>query len=105
MIFKKVTETSRRASAMPLKEAINELLQVYNLKQKFDEKQVISFWGKVMGPPIASRTSSLYVKDKKLFVKLTSAPLKNELNMSKGKVLQLLEKEFGPGVIEDVVFM
>ena len=41
---------------------------------------------------------------KKLKVKIDSAPLKNELNLSKSKVLEILEKELGKGVIEDIVF-
>ena len=58
-----------------------------------------------MGNTIASRTGKITLYNKKLKVKIESAPLKNELNLSKSKVLEVLEKELGKGVIEDIVFI
>lgn len=101
----KFTDERRKGDASSLKEAFNDLLDTYKIKRKFNEKQVVAYWSKLMGAPIANRTSKIFVKDKILFVELTSAPLKQELNMSKSKVLQLIEKEFGPDVIAEVIFL
>ena len=58
-----------------------------------------------MGKPIATRTLKLFIKEKKLYVKLNSAPLKNELTLQKSKVLELLHAEIGEKVIVDILFL
>ena len=85
--------------------AFRHMLNEYRLDSKYSATVITASWEKVMGKPIASRTKQISLNNGKLRVKLSSAPLKNELNMSKSKVLELLEKEFGKGVIEEVVFV
>ena len=97
--------TGRKKEATPLQEAFEELLKAYRLKDKFDERLVIQAWPELMGKTVSSRTSSLFVKDKKLFVKISSGPVKNELSMNRSKVLDLIENRFGKGLIEEVIFL
>jgi|SRR5690554_1724475 len=102
----KYKDTSGRSSNIsPLKEVFEELLQAYSLKDRFNERKVISAWGEIMGNTVAKRTSEITVKDKKLYVKLNSAPLKKELMMNKTKVLDLIAEQFGNNTIEDIVFL
>lgn len=105
MAKRKLSATSRHSDTMSLKDAIDELLNIYKLRGKYNETHLISSWEKVMGKSIASRTTSIFIKEKKMYVKLNSAPLKNELSLSKSKVLDLFFQELGEAVIEDVVFL
>ena len=98
-------EKYRKAEPTSLKEAINQMYETYNLKRKVDEGTVIGLWPKLMGKPIATRTTKLFFRDKKLIVELNSAPLKQELILSKKKILELFAKEIGLGVVEDVAFL
>jgi predicted nucleic acid-binding Zn ribbon protein len=97
--------TGRKKEVAPLQEAFDELLKAYRLKDKFDERLVIQAWPELMGKTVSSRTNSLFVKEKKLFVKISSGPVKSELSMNRSKVLELIENRFGKGVIEEVVFL
>ena len=97
--------TNRNADTTTFGSAFKQLLSEYQIDDKFKEKQLIASWSKVMGQPIAVRTNKLYFKDKKLFVHLNSAPLKSELGHSKQKVIELLNREFGDGIVEDVIFL
>lgn len=97
--------TGRKKDAAPLEEAFNELLKAYRLKDKFDERLLMQAWPEMMGKTVASRTSGLYIKDKKLFVKITSGPVKSELNMNRTKVLDLIASKFGKGIIEELVIL
>jgi predicted nucleic acid-binding Zn ribbon protein len=97
--------TGRKKEVAPLQEAFDELLRAYRLKDKFDERMVIQAWPELMGKTVSSRTNSLFVKEKKLFVKISSGPVKSELSMNRSKVLELIESKFGKGVIEEVVFL
>jgi len=85
--------------------ALRKLLHEYNISGKYDETKLISSWGRLMGKPIASRTKKIFIRDKKLVVELSSAPLKHELTIAKRKVLQILSEEFGDNVVEDVIFL
>lgn len=95
----------RKSTTSTVGEAINDLLKNYHLTERFDEKKLINSWSELMGPTISKRTGKIYIKNKVLFVEINSAPLKNELTMSKAKVKQILEKEFGKGVINEIIFV
>lgn len=97
--------TGRKKEVAPLQEAFEELLKAYRLKDKFDERQVIQAWPEIMGNTVAKRTESLYVRDKKLFVKINSGPVKKELSMNRSKVLELISSRFGNEVIMEVIFL
>ncbi len=98
-------DSGRKSEATPLKEALQDLLKSYHIDGKFQETQLISSWETIMGKAIAKRTGKIYIKDKKMFVELTSAPLKQELNMSKSKVMEMFNNRFNKNVIEEIVFL
>lgn len=97
--------STERGNTIGIKKAFNEMLNDYNIDSKYKATIIKQLWLSIMGKTIASRTGNITLYNKKLKVKIESAPLKNELNMSKSKVLALLEKELGKGVIEDIVFI
>ncbi len=97
--------TARKADTYTLKEAINELLNAYKLRGKYNETYLIASWSRMMGAAIANRTGKIYISNKKLFVQITSAPLKNELAMSKSKIIEILNREAREEVVEDVIFL
>lgn len=95
--------SGRKSEPSTIGEAISEMLKRFRIEDKFDETKLISQWEKVMGAPIAKRTTKIYIRNKKLFVHLSSAPLKHELNMSRDRILVLLTKEFGKPIVNEVV--
>jgi predicted nucleic acid-binding Zn ribbon protein len=95
----------RKKDATPLADAFQDLLKSYRLEETFQEKLLIASWPTLMGKTIADRTGNLYIKDKKLFVKITSGPLKKELQLNKSKVMALIESEVGKGVVEEIIFL
>ncbi|ELR69690.1 hypothetical protein C900_04667 [Fulvivirga imtechensis AK7] len=103
--MRKKYEENARSGERSLKSAITEMLNTYNLKRKYDAANVIASWEKLMGKTIANRTGKIFVKKQVLFVEIQSAPLKHELNMSKSKILDIFKREFGEGVVDEVIFM
>ncbi len=97
--------TTRKADIQPVKESIQALLKAYRIEGKISQAQVVAGWEKIMGKGIALKTKELFFQDRKLFVTLTSAPLKHELNMSKTKVIDLINNEIGGDYIKEVVFL
>lgn len=86
-------------------DAFKKFLKQENLEQTFLEKKLISSWRGMMGETIASRTLKIFIKEKIMYVTLSSAPLKQELTNSKEKVLKIIEEEIGEGIIENVRFI
>jgi len=99
------SETTRRLQATPMKEAIEAFLKAFDLKTRFNETYLIAFWGRMMGPTIASRTKEIYVKNRVLNLRIDSSPLRQELFMAKTKLLDLINKDVGESVVDDVLFL
>lgn len=95
----------RKADIEPVGSAIEQLLNVYKLKGRFDQKKLINSWNDLMGTAIANKTGKIFIKKDVLFVEIDSAPLKHELNMQKNKVMELIRKEAGENVIKEIIFM
>lgn len=96
---------SRKADTYTLKEAIELFLKVSPIKNQYQANSIVDAWSEIMGQPIAEKTTQIYIKDRVLFVRLNSAPLRNELQMSKAKILQLYTQKFGKDCLKDVVFL
>jgi hypothetical protein len=100
-----VSVTARNTKSIPLKDAFESFLKVYNLKSKFNETYLVAYWEKIMGVSIAKRTEKIYIKKGVLFLRLSSSPLAQELLLAKSKVIELLNKEIGEELIKDIIFI
>lgn len=96
--------TKRHTETSSVKNAIEEMLNAYRLRGKFDESRLVASWESLMGKPIARRTKKIYIKNNVLYVQLNSAPLRHELTLAKSKVLDIIHKNFGSELVEDVKF-
>lgn len=88
-----------------LKEAIEQMLKVYKLKRKFDETSLIAAWPEMMGKAVANRTVQLYIRERKLFIRLDSSVVKNELVMIRSQILDKLNERAGAKVLDEIVFI
>ncbi|WP_276089745.1 DUF721 domain-containing protein [Pedobacter sp. JY14-1] len=95
----------RKPNDITMKEAIEKLLNVYRLKGRYDETSVVAFWPELMGKAVANRTTQIYVSQKKLFVRLESSVVKNELLMVRAGIIQKINEKAGTEVITEIVFL
>ncbi|MBK8291272.1 MAG: DUF721 domain-containing protein [Flammeovirgaceae bacterium] len=86
-------------------QAIQQLLNRYHIKSRFDEANLISSWERMVGKPVAKRTKKLYMRNQVLFVELDSPAMKNDLSIHKSKIIEVFQKEFGSDVIKEIVIM
>ena len=73
-----------------------------------DNQSGAVFWKSRLGnikDQIVLRNQVPVINDGKLFIQLDSAPLRNELLMAKNKIIELINKEVGEKIIQDVVFL
>lgn len=95
----------RSTNELTLKEAILKLLKTYRLQDGINETKLINSWDKVVGKMITNHTEDLYIKNRKLFIKLDSPALKHELSFAKEKLVKSLNNSVKQQVIEDIVFL
>ncbi len=95
----------RKPNDITLKQAIDKLLSHYKLRGKYDETGVVTLWPEVMGTAVANRTKQIYVSNGKLFVRIESSVVKNELLMVKTAIMDKLNESAGSKVITEIVFL
>ncbi|WP_028978874.1 DUF721 domain-containing protein [Sporocytophaga myxococcoides] len=99
------TPTSRNSDVASLKDCIDDLINVYKLRGRLSEAEITGNWEKIMGKTISSRTEEIYFKDKKLFIKINSAPLKNELSFSKHKIIEKINEAVKSDAVSEIIFL
>ncbi len=84
---------------------MEQMLKVYRLKNKFDETQAVESWESVVGKAVANRTKEIFIRDKKLFVRIESSVVKNQLVMMREQILTNLNEKAGAAVVGEIVFL
>jgi predicted nucleic acid-binding Zn ribbon protein len=87
-----------------LGDAIKEFIKENKLEEKIDEIKVVEEWRKIMGHNVSILTQSINLKNGKLTVTLKSSVLRNELQMSKQKVITIINSYFGRSVVREIIF-
>lgn len=95
----------RKPNDITLKDAITKMLNTYRLRGKFDETGVVTFWPELMGTAVANRTTQIYVSQGKLFVRIESSVIKNELLMVRTGIIDKLNERAGSKVISELIFL
>jgi predicted nucleic acid-binding Zn ribbon protein len=95
----------KRTNDKPIKEAIEQMLNVYKLRRKFDETSLIAAWPEMMGNAIAKRTTQMYIRDRRLYIRVDSSVVKNELVMIRSQILDKMNERAGNKVLDEIVFM
>lgn len=88
-----------------LKQAMDQMLKVYRLKNKFDETHAVESWEAVVGKAVANRTKEIFIREKKLFVRIESSVVKNELVMMRAQIIANLNEKSGSEVVSEIVFL
>ncbi|MGN8072069.1 DUF721 domain-containing protein [Mucilaginibacter sp. SG564] len=95
----------RKANDKSLKEAIDQMLNVYKIKRRFDETAVVAAWPELVGKPVANRTKELFIRDKKLFLRIESSVIKNELMMMRAQIMDKINEKANGILVEEVIFL
>ncbi len=87
---------------------IDKVMQDYlnankRIRKGFVNTLVKNVWKEKMGETISSYTRSIYFKEGKLFINITSSSLRMELAYSKTKIIDLYKEEISGLVINEVI--
>lgn len=87
-----------------LQDVLLAFLRQEGLETPLLEFRVTQAWPEVMGDVISRYTRQVFVRDGKLHVQITSAPLRQNLLMEHKRLAQKLNEHVGSYVISDVCF-
>ena len=94
----------RRRNTESIRDVIHQFLKQKKLEKPLYEKRIIDAWPEVLGKNIVAYTSDLNIKNKILYVKLSSAVLRHDLFISRENIVESLNNHVGYHVIDDIVF-
>ncbi len=95
----------RKANDKSIKEALEQMLKVYKIKRRFDETAVVAHWPNIVGKAVANRTKELYISNKRLFIRIESSVIKNELIMMRSQIIGKINEEAGDILVEEIIFL
>jgi len=95
----------RKTNDKTMKEAIEQMLNVYKIKRRFDETGVVNFWPELVGKSVANRTKELFVRDKKLFLRIESSVIKHELTLMRTQIIEKINEEAKSVLVEEIIFL
>jgi len=99
-----MSDLKRTSNEAPLKDVLDRWLKAYGLDGKMKELDVINAWPDLMGIAVANRTEEIKIKNKKLFLKMGSSVMRDELLQGKTIIIQRVNEHAGFEMIDDVWF-
>jgi predicted nucleic acid-binding Zn ribbon protein len=88
-----------------IKDLLEAFLRQSTFKKKLDQERIRELWQSLYGHNIAAYTQSLKLRDGILTVRLTSAPLRDELVRNRREIIRRLNEELGEEVITEIKFL
>lgn len=86
-----------------IKELVSNFIDAFNLRSKYVEYQIRTFWKEEMSPMINRYTTDLFIKNHVLFVKVSSASVKHDLFLQRDQIRDLINKELEEPFLKEVV--
>lgn len=78
-------------------DAVQAFLRSHDLEERFYEAVLKSDWQDLMGEKVADKTNDISLDKGCLILYLSSAPLRNQLRMKQGAMIEYLNKKIGRG--------
>ena len=95
---------NKKKNPVSVKNVIDKILLNKKLNNGLLEIRIKDAWKNVMGKNINTFTTDITVNKQIIFVKLSSAPLKNELVYRADTIIKLLNNELGQEKIKKIKF-
>lgn len=93
---------ARASDDLPLKKIVENLFKDKKLETKYIETKIPTIWESAVGKYISERTIKIFVKNHTLFVYMSSAPLKQEMNYNKEKIIAVVNEKLESAYIKSI---
>ena len=93
----------RRNNINTIGQVIKKLMKNKKLSKRLDALIVLDVWNNIIGKDLEKYIKSAKLVDDKLYVKLRSSIVKNEMSYKKTQLIQRINKKLNKEVIKDII--
>ncbi len=86
-----------------LKEALHAMVEHYRLKGRLSEVRIKEIWKEQMNPLILNYTRDFSIRRRVLYLRIDSAPLRQELSVNREMIRRNLNEALGEDYLLEVV--
>ena len=83
---------------------VRQFLREEGLETPYNEYRLVQAWPEVVGPSIARYTTDVQIRNRILYVRLSSSVIRQELMYNRKQLAFRLNEHVGAQVIENIVF-
>jgi predicted nucleic acid-binding Zn ribbon protein len=94
----------RRSNTQSISDVLREFVKDSRIEKKLREVDVVQSWEGLLGKTIAGYTKNIVLRNKILFVEITSSVVKNELFMMREEICRKLNEKAGEEMVEKIIF-
>lgn len=95
----------KRTEPLSITDILKEALSEQNLEDKLLERKALAVWTDIVGPEINRKTIERRVRNGTMAVRISSAPLRNELSMRRSIIIAALNQALGKEIIHTLRFL
>lgn len=93
----------RKTETRSIKDIIADYLKEFHLDTRLKERELIRQWEDVVGRNVSRSTQSIYIKEGKMFVRIQSAVIRNELQWMRDELKRELNRRAGEEIISELI--
>ena len=97
--------SKRENDSFSIEDLMKSFIKENNLSKGMQKVKAEETWNKMMGPGVATHTTSVKLQNKTLVVNLNSSVLREELSYGKEKIIKMMNEELGEEVISKLMLV
>lgn len=86
-------------------EVLRGLFEENSMQSRLDELKATEIWALVVGEHLASLCGRPYVNSGIMTIGVKAPPLRQELNMNRGRLCEAVNKTLGKNIIKEIRFV
>lgn len=94
----------RRRNTQSLSEVLKEYISEHKIDRKLKEIDIVDGWENLLGKTISHYTRNIYIRNRILYVDISSAVVKNELFLMREEICRRINESAGDKIIDRIVF-
>lgn len=97
--------SKRENNSFSIQDLMQNFIKENNLSKGMQKLKIKEAWTKMMGPGVATHTTSVRLQNKTLIIQLASSVLRQELSYGKDKIIKMMNEELGEELITKVMLV
>ncbi len=93
----------KKHNDQPIQDVLKGLLKKGPLKAGFYDAKIRKIWNEKLGKLIVQHTSKIYFAKGVIYLKISSAPLRQELFMGRQALVKRFNEELEEDIVKDII--